>query len=60
MRAGQIDGFSVGEPWNHRAVLDGVGVTAATSQDVWPDHPEKVLGCTADFVDASTRTPRAP
>lgn len=52
MRTGYIDGFSAGEPWNHRALLDGVGVHAASSQDVWPDHPEKVLGATSDFVAA--------
>ncbi len=58
-RMGHIDGFSAGEPWNHRAVLDGVGITAATSQQVWPDHPEKVLGCTAAFVKQYPRTSRA-
>ena len=50
MRAGNIDGCCVGEPWGAQAVRDGVGFTVATSQDVWPDHPEKVLGATADFV----------
>ncbi|HZP92781.1 MAG TPA: CmpA/NrtA family ABC transporter substrate-binding protein [Burkholderiales bacterium] len=50
MRAGNIEGCCVGEPWGAQAVHDGVGFTAATSQDVWPDHPEKVLGATADFV----------
>lgn len=59
MGQGQVDGFSAGEPWNHRAVLDGVGVTAATSQQVWPDHPEKVLGCTAEFADRHPHTCRA-
>ncbi|MEO8058070.1 MAG: CmpA/NrtA family ABC transporter substrate-binding protein [Burkholderiales bacterium] len=59
MRVGDIDGFCVGAPWNHRAIIDGIGVTAATSQDVWPDHPEKVLGCTADFVKAYPNTARA-
>jgi nitrate/nitrite transport system substrate-binding protein len=50
MRVGNMDGFCVGEPWNHRAIIDGIGVTAATTQDVWKDHPEKVLGTTGDFV----------
>lgn len=59
MRAGAIDGFSAGEPWNHAAITDGVGVGAATSQDVWRDHPEKVLGATADFVSANPNTARA-
>jgi nitrate/nitrite transport system substrate-binding protein len=59
MRVGNMDGFCVGEPWNHRAILDGIGVTAATSQDIWKDHPEKVLGTTADFVRQYPNTARA-
>lgn len=59
MRIGNMDGFSVGEPWNHRAIIDKIGVSAATSQDVWQDHPEKVLGTTADFVKKYPNTARA-
>ncbi|WP_110400863.1 CmpA/NrtA family ABC transporter substrate-binding protein [Sphaerotilus hippei] len=59
MQAGNMDGYCVGEPWNHRAIADGVGITAATSQQVWPDHPEKVLGCTAAFVQRHPNTARA-
>ncbi len=59
MRDGHVDGFSVGEPWNHRAVIDGIGVTAATSQEVWKNHPEKVLGTTSEFVRKHPNTCRA-
>lgn len=59
LRAGRIDGFSAGEPWNHRAILDGVGVGVATSQQLWPNHPEKVLAATASFVDAHPDAARA-
>jgi nitrate/nitrite transport system substrate-binding protein len=59
MRVGNMDGFCVGEPWNHRAIIDGIGITAATTQDVWKDHPEKVLGCTGDFVKQNPNTARA-
>lgn len=59
MRVGNMDGYYVGEPWNHRAIADGIGVTAITTQDIWKDHPEKVLGTRLDFV-RRTRTPRAP
>ena len=59
MRVGNMDGFCVGEPWNHRAIIDGVGVTAITTQDIWKDHPEKVLGTTADFVRKNPNTARA-
>ncbi len=59
MRVGNMDGFCVGEPWNHRAIADGIGITAITSQDIWRDHPEKVLGCQGDFVKKYPNTCRA-
>ncbi|MDQ7743074.1 CmpA/NrtA family ABC transporter substrate-binding protein [Hydrogenophaga pseudoflava] len=59
MRVGNMDGFCVGEPWNHRAILDGIGITAATTQQVWKDHPEKVLGTTAEFANKYPNTARA-
>jgi nitrate/nitrite transport system substrate-binding protein len=59
MRVGNMDGFCVGEPWNNRAIIDNIGFTAVTSQEIWPDHPEKVLGTTADFVAKNPNTARA-
>jgi nitrate/nitrite transport system substrate-binding protein len=59
MRVGNMDGFCVGEPWGHRAIMDGIGITAVTSQDIWRDHPEKTLGTTADFVKKYPNTARA-
>ncbi len=50
MRVGNMDGYCVGEPWNNRAIVDKIGFTAVTTQDIWVDHPEKVLGTTAEFV----------
>jgi nitrate/nitrite transport system substrate-binding protein len=59
MRVGNMDLYCVGEPWNHRAIADGIGVSATTTQDVWKDHPEKVLGTTAEFVKKNPNTARA-
>jgi len=59
MRVGNMDGFCVGEPWGARAIMDGIGFTAATTQAVWADHPEKVLGTTAEFVERHPNTARA-
>jgi len=59
MRVGNMDGFCVGEPWNNRAIMDGIGFTAVTTQDIWTDHPEKVLGTTAEFVQKNPNTARA-
>jgi len=58
MRIGNMDGFCVGEPWNNRAIYDKIGFTAATTQDIWKDHPEKVLGCTAEFSQKYPNTAR--
>jgi nitrate/nitrite transport system substrate-binding protein len=59
MRVGNMDGFCVGEPWNNRAIVDGIGFTANTTQDIWKDHPEKTLGTTAEFVQKHPNTARA-
>ncbi len=59
MRVGNMDGFCVGEPWGHRAIVDGIGITATTTQALWPEHPEKVLGTTAEFAKQYPNTARA-
>ncbi|MFS2006303.1 CmpA/NrtA family ABC transporter substrate-binding protein [Duganella sp. CT11-25] len=59
MRVGNMDGFCVGEPWGHRAIMDGIGITATTTQDIWKDHPEKVLGSTLEFAKKYPNTCRA-
>ncbi len=59
MRVGNMDGYCVGEPWGHRAIADGIGITATTTQDIWRDHPEKVLGTSAEFVKKYPNTARA-
>ena len=59
MRIGNMDGYCVGEPWGARAIYDKVGFTVTTSQDIWTDHPEKVLGTTAEFVAKNPNTTRA-
>jgi nitrate/nitrite transport system substrate-binding protein len=59
MRVGNMDGYCVGEPWGNRAIIDKIGFTAVTTQDIWPDHPEKVLGTTADWVAKHPNAARA-
>ena len=54
-----MDGFCVGEPWNARGILKKTSFSVASSQDIWPDHPEKVLGCSAEFVRQYPNTARA-
>lgn len=52
LKAGHIDGYCVGEPWNSLAVMRGAGWCVATSEELAPLHPEKVLLVQKDFADA--------
>jgi nitrate/nitrite transport system substrate-binding protein len=59
MRVDRMDGFCVGEPWNARAIADDIGYTAITTQEMWKDHPEKVLAFREDFAAQNPRTVKA-
>jgi nitrate/nitrite transport system substrate-binding protein len=59
MKVGKMDGYCVGEPWNARAVLDGIGFTSVNTQDIWKDHPEKVCAFLAEFADKNPKTVKA-
>jgi len=52
MKVGRMDGFCVGEPWNAVAVKEGVGFTHLATQDLWKNHPEKVLAFNYEFLKA--------
>jgi ABC-type nitrate/sulfonate/bicarbonate transport system substrate-binding protein len=43
LKAGHLAGFCVGEPWNSVAIEAGLGWCPATSAELAPEHPEKVL-----------------
>ncbi len=53
LKAGHLDGYCVGEPWNSMAVLSKHGWTVATSEELAPRHPEKVLMVRKDFAETS-------
>ncbi|MBK9992301.1 MAG: ABC transporter substrate-binding protein [Verrucomicrobia bacterium] len=59
MKIGKMDGFCVGEPWNARAISDGIGFTSVTTQDMWKDHPEKVCAFTEEFAEKNPKTVKA-
>src|SRR5678816_1655722 len=59
MRVGNMDGFCVGEPWGARAIADGIGYTAISTQEIWKDHPEKVCAFTAKFAAENPKTVKA-
>lgn len=50
LKAGNIDGYCVGEPWNSHAVHEKLGYVIATDLDIWQGHPEKVLGVREEWV----------
>jgi two-component system, oxyanion-binding sensor len=52
LKAGHLDGYCVGEPWNSIAVLERCGVIAATGSEIAPLHPEKVLMVRREFADS--------
>ncbi len=55
LQAGLVDGFCVGEPWNSVAVEAGSGWVVATSEDLAPNHPEKVLLVGEHFAEQHPR-----
>ena len=59
MKIGKMDGFCVGEPWNARLIADNIGYTSITTQDLWPDHPEKACAFTAEFADKNPKSVKA-
>jgi bicarbonate transport system ATP-binding protein len=56
LKAATIDGYCVGEPWNLRAAMEGVGFTVATDLEIWSGHPGKVLGVREDWANAYPNT----
>ena len=56
LKAGNIDGFCVGEPWNSRAVHEDVGFVIATDLDLWSGHLEKVLGVREEWANRYPQT----
>ncbi|HKP61634.1 MAG TPA: CmpA/NrtA family ABC transporter substrate-binding protein [Polyangiales bacterium] len=59
MKVGKMDGFCVGEPWGARAIADGIGYTAITTQEMWKDHPEKVCAFKEEFAQKNPKTVKA-
>ena len=56
LKAGTIDGFCVGDPWNVRSELEGIGFMIATDLDIWNGHPGKVLGVREEWANAYPNT----
>jgi nitrate/nitrite transport system substrate-binding protein len=59
MKVGNMDAFCVGEPWNEQLVNQGIGFTAATTSELWKDHPEKAFSMRADWVEKNPNAVKA-
>jgi nitrate/nitrite transport system substrate-binding protein len=56
LRAGNIDGFLGPEPFNQRAVYEGVGFIHTLSRDIWDGHPCCAFGVTEAFAKQNPNT----
>ncbi|AFZ35097.1 nitrate ABC transporter, ATPase subunits C and D [Stanieria cyanosphaera PCC 7437] len=56
LKAGKIDGYCAGEPWNSQAVQENIGFVIATDLDIWPNYLEKVLGVREDWANQYPET----
>ncbi|MEQ9528237.1 MAG: CmpA/NrtA family ABC transporter substrate-binding protein, partial [Parvibaculaceae bacterium] len=56
LRAQNIVGYCVGEPWNERAVIAGMGKTLITNHEIWNNNPEKVVGVNLDWAEKNPNT----
>ncbi len=56
LKAGSIDGYCAGEPWNSRAVYEDLGFVVATDLDIWSGHLEKVLGVREEWANLYPQT----
>jgi nitrate/nitrite transport system ATP-binding protein len=56
LKAGTIDGYCAGEPWNYLAVHEDVGFVASTALEIWSGQPAKVLGVREDWAQKYPET----
>lgn len=59
LKAGNIDGYCAGEPWNYIAVHENLGFVAATALEIWSGQPKKVLGVREDWAEQHPNTYQA-
>ncbi|MDP1583748.1 MAG: CmpA/NrtA family ABC transporter substrate-binding protein [Bradyrhizobium sp.] len=59
MKVGTMDCLCVGEPWNEQLIHQKAGYSAVTTGEIWKDHPEKVLGMRAAWVEKNPRAAKA-
>lgn len=56
LKSENIDGFIVAEPFNQRAVYEGIGFIHLLTNDLWEGHPCCAFASTADFAARNPNT----
>lgn len=56
MKAGNLDGFIVAEPFNQRAVYEKVGFIHALTSEIWDNHPCCAFAASQKFVEQNPNT----
>ena len=56
LAGGNLDGFIVAEPFNQRAVYEGIGFIQTLSVDLWRGHPCCTIAMEADFASRQPNT----
>ena len=59
LRAGNLDGYLGPEPFNQRAVYEGIGFIHLLSKDIWPGHPCCAFASTKEFTEKNPNTFKA-
>lgn len=57
--AGDIDGFLMPDPFNQRAVFEGVGFIHKLTKDIWDGHPCCAFAASNTWIDENPNTFRA-
>ena len=56
LRADNVDGYLSPDPFNQRAVYDGVGFIYKLTKEIWPGHPCCAFAASKGFIDENPNT----
>ncbi|MEO1282398.1 MAG: CmpA/NrtA family ABC transporter substrate-binding protein [Pseudomonadota bacterium] len=56
LRAENVDGYLSPDPFNQRAVYDGVGFIYKLTKEIWPGHPCCAFAASQGFIDENPAT----
>lgn len=56
LKAGNLDGYLSPDPFNQRAVYEGVGFLHMLTKDIWEGHPCCAFACSEEFATQNPNT----